>query len=148
MIASPKLRVGHIAEFAFGDLIEFNVSDAENLNAPMVLKSFVGLICRYLHNDEPKKLVLVLGPIFPRGAAGRTLLDVGRDQFLEDSHIAISFGQHFAIKLPVDPNAWKDKEPEEECSAVLVTDGGLFFSAYDKLRGIPPERPSRPSICC
>ncbi len=142
---TPKYKVERVAQLGPGELF---LAELRGVH-------FVGLVCSY---DGPgsNKPILPLGPRFPDGNDGPTLLDV---------HLtAVSFGSEFVIRFPVDPEQWMESEPARDCQCLLAIENNLYFRAngspdpgaltyyvnavtgvVEVMPGVPPGRPMKPS---
>lgn len=68
------------------------------------------------------KLAILLGPTFPYGLTGPHLMPLG-------GVTIISFGKDFAVRLPVQADAWFETAPPKETHCLLVTDQGVYIRA-------------------
>jgi hypothetical protein len=71
---------------------------------------------------DPQQAVLLLGPKFPPNYQAPHLLE-------NLDLTAVSFGKDFAVRLPVTPEQWTEKEPPSDCNCLLSTDEGIYFRA-------------------
>ena len=70
--------------------------------------------------DENRKLILPLGPRLPAGMASPTLVD-------DPGTTVVSFGRAFTVRLPTDPEAWQDQEPDAAVTPMVLTGNSLFL---------------------
>jgi hypothetical protein len=111
MLSTPKIRVERFAKLQPGELIRFEINGI----------SSIGLVCNY-QDDEPEKLLLLLGPKFPTPVSHPTLVKL--------NITAVSFGKDFLLRLPVDPSSWSEAEPNFDCNCLMVISDEIYFRAY------------------
>ena len=125
MILTPaSLKVARLATLEPGELFLFTYHSSTGDT------SGVGLVADY-RDPDPQKLLLLLGPQFPRHTTGPHLIS-------SIQVTTISLGKDFAIRLPVDSDSWTETEPHPDCSCLLITDGSVYFRANGN--PIPSQR--------
>jgi len=111
MKISPKVTATRFEQLKPGDLFIF----LEN-----------GWSCIALATQDPDtvggKLILLLGPQFPKEMNGPHLIGWG-------SVTVVSFGNEYELRLPTFPNLWSDIEPPANEFCALLADDVPFFRA-------------------
>lgn len=105
----PSLAVCRFAQLSPGDLFLFEHSDGK----------CVGFAVEYKDQWETKRLVLPLGPIFPKYLNGRQLFD-GR-------YTVVSFGTNFCLRLPSSSEKWSYRDPEQGDNWIAVAGDKAYF---------------------
>lgn len=106
----PTLGVTRFAQLAPGDLFLalFGSNDS----------------CVAMVAEDPsangEKLLVPLGPRFPGGIAGPTLIS-------PPGVTVVSFGKNYTLRLPVRAEAWAGAAPPPETVCILVTSSGSYF---------------------
>jgi len=111
MEVSPKLVVTRFAQLDAGDLFMYRLRG----------DACVGMVV-----EDPtangERLQLPLGPTFPQGITGPTVL-------IAEAVTVVSFGKDFHLRLPVHPGGWVDAEPPSDRHCVVVGSTGIYLRA-------------------
>lgn len=111
MKLATALKVARFAELESGDL--FLLPQPEG--SCVAIAAVDG-------DDSAEKLAILLGPTFPYGLIGPHLMPLS-------GATVISFGKDFAVRLPVQADAWCETAPPKETHCLLVTDQGVYVRA-------------------
>lgn len=107
----PAVKVTRFAKIDSGDL--FIYRHAEGSSIATVAED---------PTQNGEKLLLPLGPVFPRGVNGPRLIRPG-------GMTVISFGKEYVLRLPVQTSGWLDALPPPEKHCILVTEQATYFRA-------------------
>jgi hypothetical protein len=123
MLATPKLTVNRFDQFQPGDLFFCQLHFDELAGVALVAEQ---------PSPDPKKMLLWLGPRFPRDhiAGPQLSLRLGPDA------AGASFGKEFSIRLPVDAADWTRKDPAPDRPTLLVMGAKIYFRAIWDIPGI------------
>ena len=109
MQPAPALRVTRFAQLDCGDLFLWRHKEG----------GCVAIVAADpTQNDH--KLILPLGPDFPRDVTGPFFL-------YPDGITVVSFGKQYVLNLPVQPRGWLDTPPPQGTHCILVTEAGVYI---------------------
>lgn len=111
MKVQPVLKVDRFAQLAPGDLFIFN----HNNGSCMALKVADPA-------NDGDKLILPLGPTFPAGISGPTLMS-------PQDMTVVSFGKDYTLKLPTEATGWVVSEPAPNLHCFVVNERGVYARA-------------------
>jgi hypothetical protein len=109
MKAVPSLRITRFAQLKSGDLFLWRYED----------QACVAMVAVDPTQDGDKRAI-VLGPKFPTGSIGPTLVS-------PRGTTAIFFDNEYVIRLPVHASGWLDVTPPQDVCCILVTEQGAYF---------------------
>ena len=104
-----KLNVTRFSQTEPGDLFMFPHSDG--LSIAMTVTDPA---------NDGEKLVVILGPDFPRGMIGPSLMT-------PPGTTVMSFGKEYTISLPCEVEGWLMNVPSDDVSCLIFTDQGKIF---------------------
>ena len=111
MDITPTVRVDRFAQIAPGDICILDYDGTTGIALKVEDPASFG-----------DKLILPLGPPFPPGAVGPTLM-------AERNATVISFGKDYTLQLPVGPDGWTGTEPPPATSCVVLAGEGVYLRA-------------------
>jgi hypothetical protein len=116
MKTTPKITVTRFEQLKSGDLFIWLDEDER---------------CIALKAENPEmngeKLIVPLGPKFPREVGGPRLLKWA-------ATTVISFGQNYEIELPTAPECWLPTHPKQAQNCLLIAEDAIFFRANSSPR--------------
>lgn len=111
MEITPHFKLARFAQLEPGDLFICPNDDG----------AFVGIMAKD-PTEEGEKLMLTLGPTFPPGVSGPSVVRCA-------GMTVISLGKEYVLRLPCQPGGWLGNEPAPDNSCILVGERGAYWRA-------------------